>query len=58
MADDRTDTHPSNPTEHWCEHEDCNKWGSLGYEGERKVIHWFCFEHQNHEYVPRISGRA
>jgi len=58
MADERTDTYPANPTEHWCEQEGCKHWGSLGIEDSKKVTHWFCFEHPLLDYVPRFTNRA
>lgn len=45
-VDDRTDTHPHAPEEHWCEHPGCNAWGGFGYaSGKSAAQHWWCWEH-------------
>lgn len=56
VADDRTDTHPAAPVhyEHYCEHEGCNRWGSLGFSRSRsEPVHWWCAEHYPHKDMHR-----
>lgn len=46
MADDRTDTRPHTPDEHYCEHAGCNAWGGLGYSaGTNTAPRWWCAAH-------------
>ncbi len=44
--DDRTDTHPHTPEEHWCEHPGCVKWGGFGYAPSKVApMRWYCWPH-------------
>ncbi|PDT39795.1 MULTISPECIES: hypothetical protein [Sinorhizobium] len=40
------------PYVHYCEHPDCQKWGSFGFAVGKAVPNWFCIEHR-----PKWSGR-
>jgi hypothetical protein len=44
--DDRTDTFPHVPDEHYCEHPNCNTWGGFGLARSKgEALRWWCWEH-------------
>lgn len=44
--DDRTDTRPHTPDEHYCEHEGCVKWGGYGLARSKgEPVRWWCWKH-------------
>lgn len=46
MADDRTDTRPHTPDEHYCEHAGCSAWGGFGFAASTSTpMRWWCHEH-------------
>lgn len=47
---------PAGIWEHWCEHEGCKRWGSLGFQS-RYGVTWFCGEHrEDGETMPLMGG--
>lgn len=49
MAEDRTDTRPPTPDEHYCEHAGCNAWGGLGFARSKgEPVRWWCAVHYPH----------
>jgi hypothetical protein len=48
---------PAGVWEHWCQHEDCKKWGSFGFSTRHGPV-WFCGEHREAgEAMPAMPGR-
>lgn len=55
--DDRTDTFPHVPDEHYCEHAGCNAWGGFGFARSKgEPVRWWCAEHYPH-WTPEEQAR-